>query len=131
MEMKWNPIVNRDLSEVPRNEDVIFTVLDKYTGEVYTAVGTVNDFFPDGGYIFAGKTVSYPVDKESLKAWIKLPHEPFEPGRCDDCTHGEQGIDNFGDHWSKCKLLDNVPFSQIISLKGCPLDCHWMRRWIK
>ena len=44
MEMKWNPIVNGDLGKVPRNEDVIFTVLDKYTGEVYTAVGTVNDF---------------------------------------------------------------------------------------
>lgn len=29
MEMKWHPIVNGDLSEVPRDKDVIFTVLDE------------------------------------------------------------------------------------------------------
>lgn len=34
MEMKWNPIVNGDLSEVPLFEDVLFTIINEDTGFV-------------------------------------------------------------------------------------------------
>lgn len=42
MEMKWHPIVNGDLSEVPRDEDVIFTLFDKNKREYYAEIGVVN-----------------------------------------------------------------------------------------
>ena len=90
MIMKWKPIENGDLSEVPRDEDVLFTAIDEYTGEFYTTVGEVDDFFIEqGGYIFAGKKICSPVSIESLVAWMKLP-EPFIPGRCDGCEYLEQ-----------------------------------------
>lgn len=116
MEMKWKSIVNGDLSEVPRDEDVIFTVLDEDTGEGYTAIGEVSDFFLDEcGQVFVGVT-SYPVYTESIKAWMELP-EPYEPGRCDLCKHMKQWTDEFGDRWSKCELW-NEP-----GMAGeCPLN---------
>lgn len=117
MEMKWNPIVNGDLSEVPREEDVLFTVRDEDTGEVYTTIGEAIDYFVENcGYVFAGRWIPHPVDKESLKAWMKPP-EPFEPGRCDICTHWEQHIDNFSDRWARCDLNEGCLFP-----KGCPLE---------
>ena len=45
MDMKWNPIVDGDLSEVPRDEDIIFTVLDERTGKGYTEIGAVSEPF--------------------------------------------------------------------------------------
>ena len=116
MEMKCNPIVNGDLSEVPRDEEVIFTVLDEDTGEVYTTIGEASDcFIEKGGYVFAGRGIPHPVDTESIKAWMKLP-EPYRPGRCDMCKHNEQWTDCFGDRWSKCK------FSERMFTKGCPTE---------
>lgn len=115
MGMKWKPIVNGDLSEVPRDEEVIFTVLDEQTGEVYTVIGEVSDYFlHECGYVFVGVT-SYPVYRESIKAWMELP-EPYEPGRCDVCKHNEHWTDCFGDRWSKCK------FSERTFIKGCPIE---------
>ena len=112
MEMKWHPIMNGDLSEVPCDEDVIFTVFDEQTGEVYTAVGDVSNH--RCGYVSVGVT-SYPVYRKSIKAWMELP-EPYEPGRCDVCKHNEQWTDCFGDRWSKCK------FSERMFTKGCPTE---------
>ena len=90
MEMKWHPIEAGSMKGVPRDEDVLFTAIDEYTGEFYTTVGEVDDFFIEqGGYIFAGKKICSPVSIESLVAWMKLP-EPFIPGRCDGCEYLEQ-----------------------------------------
>ena len=121
---KWIPIkhsfvcgVDAIVSDLPKDGEIVFITLrgGKVGYDVFERV-------PNDRWKFKH------FDIKDVEAWMKLPHEPFEPGRCDDCTHGEQGIDNFGDHWSKCKLLDDVPFSQIIRLKGCPLDCHRERR---
>lgn len=120
MDMKWNPIIGGDLSEVPRDENTIFTVFDEDTGEFYTATGVVNDYMMGYGYLCIG-AMNIPVEVADIKAWMELP-ESFKPGRCSVCKHWEQWIDNFGDHHSKCKLLDDVPFSHIISLKSCPLE---------
>ena len=43
MGMKWHPIIDGDMREVPRDEDVLFTVIDEDTGEVYTAIGEASD----------------------------------------------------------------------------------------
>lgn len=114
MEMKWNPIVNGDLSEVPRDEDIIFTVFDKNTKEVYTARGIINDCMLGHGYVCVG-LMDFPIEVANIKAWVELP-EPFEPGRCDMCKHNEQWTDCFGDRWSKCK------FSERMFIKGCPTE---------
>lgn len=120
MVMKWNPIVNGDLSEVPRDKNTIFTVFDEDTGEFYTATGVVNDYMMGYGYLCIG-AMGIPVEVANVKAWMELP-EPYQPGRCNVCKHWRMWTDSFGDHWSKCELLDNVPFSLIINSKGCPLD---------
>lgn len=116
MDVKWNPIVDGDLSEVPRDEEIIFTVLDEETGEVYTTIGEASDcFIEKGGYVFAGRGIPHPVDTKSIKAWMKLP-EPYQPGMCGICKHCRVWIDGFGDRWSKCELW-NEPFAMV----ECPL----------
>lgn len=103
MEMKWHPIEDGDLSEVPRDEDVIFSVLDEQTREVYTAIGEVSDFFlEECGQVFVGVT-SYPVEVESLMAWMKLP-QPFKLKDCNVCPLNPVCADKFGDQGSECKL---------------------------
>ena len=120
MIMKWNPIVNGDLSKVPRDEDVIFTSFNEKTGEYYAEIGVVNEFSLGLGYVNVG-SINVPVEIANIKAWMEIP-EPFKPGRCDICKHWEEWTDNFGDRYSKCELFDNVPFSQIISSESCPID---------
>lgn len=116
MEMKWNPIVNGDLSEVPREEDVLFTVLDKETGVVYTASGEVDESFLEHGYVFVGVT-SYPVYRKSLKAWMKLP-QPFKLKDCNDCPLNPVCTDKFGDIGSECMLFKVTK----IKPEDCPLN---------
>lgn len=103
MEMKRHPIIDGNMSGVPRDEDVIFTVLDEQTGEAYTAIGEVSDYFlHECGQVFVGVT-SYPVDTESLKAWMKLP-EPYKLKDCYDCPLNPVCADKFGDQKSECKF---------------------------
>lgn len=112
MEMKWHLIEDGNMNGIPRDEYILFTVLDEKTGEVYTAVGKVDEFLLQSyGHLFANR----PVKPKALKAWMELP-EPFEPGRCDMCKHNEQWTDCFGDRWSKCK------FSERMFTKGCPTE---------
>lgn len=116
MEMKWHPIEGGDMKGVPRDEDVIFTVLDEQTGEVYTAIGEVGDFFlEECGQVFVGVT-SYPVDTESLKAWMKLP-QPFKLKDCNGCPLNPVCTDKFGDIGSECMLFKVTK----IKPEDCPL----------
>lgn len=115
MDMKWHPIIDGDLSEVPRDEDVLFTVIDEDTVGVYTAIGEASDYFIDEcGYVFVGVT-SYPVYTQEIKAWMELP-PPFTPNDCIRCAHYRVWIDGFGDRWSKCEVW-NEPFG----MDDCPL----------
>lgn len=102
MEMKWHPIVNGDLSEVPRDEDVIFTLFNKNKREYYTEIGVVNQFSLGYGYVNVG-SINVPVELANIKAWMELP-EPYKPGGCDMCKHMKQWTDEFGCRWSKCEL---------------------------
>ena len=118
MEMKWSPIVNGDLSEVPRDEDIIFTVFDENTKEVYTAIGEVNDYMMGYGYIGIG-TMGIPVKTEAIKAWMELP-EPYKPApdKCFKCNHGKLQRDEFSDNWFECELLQRS-----VPPNGKPNDC--------
>lgn len=86
MEMKWHPIVNGDLNGIPRDEYILFTVLNKVTGEVRTGTGMVEDYFIEKyGYVFIAG-VNCPIDIKSLKAWAELP-QPFHPNDCNMCAY--------------------------------------------
>lgn len=116
MEMKWHPIDDGNMKGVPRDEELIFTVLDEDTGEVRTAAGQLDEYFLNKhGCVFVG-TPKFPVVKTTLKAWMKLP-EPYVPGMCGICKHCRVWIDGSGDRWSKCELMGIATF---VPLK-CPL----------
>lgn len=116
MGMKWHPIIDGDMREVPRDEDVLFTVVDEDTGKVYTAIGEASDYFIDEcGYVFVGNRIGCPVYTKSLKAWMELP-PPFTPNDCNRCAQLRVWIDGFGDRWTKCELW-NEPFA----MGECPL----------
>lgn len=121
MEMKWHPIEDGDMKGVPREEDVLFTAIDEYTGEVYTTIGEASDYFiNECGYVFAGKGISHPVDTESIKAWMELP-PPFKPDECNKCAYRKEWTDEFGDNWFECELLQcDVPPNG--KLNDCPLN---------
>lgn len=116
MEMKWHPIEDGSMKGIPRDEYILFTVLNKVTGEVYTATGMVEDYFiKEYGYVFvAGKNC--PIDIRSLKAWAEFP-EPFKPNDCNMCAHWNEWTDEFGDRWAECDLKKSVP----IKPEECPL----------
>lgn len=119
MDMKWTPIVDGDLSGIPRDEYMLFTVLNKSTGEVYTATGMVEDYFiKKYGYIFIAGT-NFPIDIKLLKAWAEFP-EPYKPtpDKCFKCNHGKLQHDESSDNWFECELLQrDVPPN------GKPNDC--------
>lgn len=116
MGMKWNPISDGDLSGIPRNEELLFTVFDEKDGETYVTVVYIIEY--DGKMEVWEKT-SYglnPVEAKKLTAWMERPN-PFKPGRCDICNHYYMWTDSFGDHWSECRLGD-----KIFSKGACPLE---------
>lgn len=119
MEMKWHPIEAGSMKDVPRDKDILFTVCDEDTGEVFTGVGKVDEYFlMKRRHVFIGVT-SYPFDAESLKAWAELP-EPYKPApdKCFKCNHGHLQHDEDSDNWFECELLQrDVPAN------GKPNDC--------
>lgn len=115
MDMKWNPIIDGDLSGIPREKGVIFTVFDEATKGTYTAAGVFNDYMMGYEYLCIGE-MDIPVEVANIKAWMELP-EPYQPGRCDICKHWRMWTDNFGDRRSECQLGDTV-----FSKGGCPLE---------
>lgn len=115
MDMKWNPIIDGDLSGIPRDEYMLFTTRDIVTKKVRTAVGKIDEhILKKYGYIIVDG-ISCPVNPETLIAWMKFP-EPFKPNDCNRCAHYRVWIDGFGDRWSKCELW-NEPFA----MDDCPL----------
>lgn len=117
MEMKWHLIEDGKMKGIPRDEEVIFTVLvDEDTGEVRTASGKVDEYnLKKYGYVFVG-TPRYPVETKTLKAWMKLP-EP-NPERCFKCNHGHLQHDEDSDNWFECELLQRA-----VPTIGKPEDC--------
>lgn len=112
MDMKWHTIVNGDMSRVPRDEELLFTVFDEEDGETY-----VTSCWTEEGY--DGNLVARVGDRyfgaKCLTAWMELP-SPFHPNDCKMCAHYRVFIDGFGDRWTKCELW-NEPFA----MADCPL----------
>lgn len=108
--MKWNPIIDGDLSGIPRDERLLFTGIND--GELYVEFGYIDSWLE--------KPVLVDIDDDfetkELTAWMELP-EPYVPGMCGICKHCRVWIDGFGDRWSKCELMGIAKF---VPLK-CPL----------
>lgn len=115
MDMKWHPIVNGDLSGIPRDERLLFTGIDH--GERYVDFGYIESRLDKQVFVCIGDDIELPVEAKEFIAWMEIP-EPFEPGRCDICKHWKEWIDNFGDRWSKCELMEIGTF---VPLQKCPL----------
>lgn len=122
MDMKWHPIEDGNMKGVPRDEYMLFTVLNKVTGEVRTGTGKVEEYFlVKYGYVFVDGT-NCPVKPGALTAWAELP-EPYKPtpDKCFKCNHGHLQRDEYSDNWFECELLQrSVPPNG--KPEKCPLD---------
>ena len=117
MEMKWNPIIDGDLNGIPRDEELLFTVFDEEDGETYaTAYWTEEGF---NGDIIVRSGGRY-IEAKCLLAWMDFPL-PYKPkNKCFSCKHLVDWMDEFGDRWLECELL-NVPFKKI-KHGECPMN---------
>lgn len=88
MEMKWHPIVNGDLSGIPKYEHFLFTIDDELGVKSYVVCGEVRGIIEDL-FVFGGGCC---YEAENVKAWMKLP-EPFNQDRHIKCvlTDEERG----------------------------------------
>ena len=125
MEMKWHPIVNGDLSRLPRYEELLFTVFDEIDEQTYVIKGLCTNGWPGSNpYKVLETTIRgcrYHKAK-NVKACMGLP-EPYKqnPDKCFKCKyvhlqHDEDDEDS--DDWFECELLErDVPDN------GKPEDC--------
>lgn len=120
MKMKWHPIVNEDLSEVPLFEEVLFTIMNE-AGADYV-------IYDELDHTYARKNIAVFEkwgcldSEEKVIAWSELP-EPFEPKDCNRCVHWKEWIDEFGDSCAECELIENPPFIlPTINPIKCPCD---------
>lgn len=121
MEMKWNPIVNGDLSEVPLFEDILFTIIDEDTGISYVIYDEINLGFARKNIAVFNRNGSLKRE-EKVIAWSELP-EPYKPtpDKCFKCNHGKLQHDESSDNWFECELLQrDVPPNG--KSEDCPLD---------
>ena len=106
MEMKWHPIENGDLSGIPRDERLLFTGID--CGELYVDFGYIESRLGDHVFVYSGDN-EIPIEAKEFIAWMEIP-EPFKPGRCENCKHWKEWIDEYGDDCAECALIENPPF---------------------
>ena len=114
MEMKWNPIIDGDLNGIPRDEELLFTVFDEEDGETYaTACWTEEGF---NGDIIVRSGGRY-IEAKCLLAWMDFPL-PYKPkNKCFSCKHLVDWMDEFGDRWLECELLNVLFKKNILNLK--------------
>lgn len=116
MEMKWHPINDGDLSGIPRDEELLFTVFDEEDGETYATSCWIEEEYTGNLGVTPNGMRYYPV--QDVKAWMDLPL-PYKPkNKCLSCKHLEEWCDEFGESWSECDLRKNVP----VKPGDCPLD---------
>lgn len=119
MEMKWHPIVNGDLSEVPKDKRLLVTRINH--GRLYVDFGYLESILEKHAMIEVGDVGTLVKAKECV-AWMEVP-EPFKPtpDKCFKCNHGHLQHDEDSDNWFECELLQrDVPANG--KPEDCPLD---------
>lgn len=115
MDMKWTPIIDGDLSGIPQQKNLLFTLFDERRNENYVATGWILEY--EGALEVRGVDPWGINSNETkkVKAWMEFP-QPFTPNDCNKCAYWNEWTDEFGDRWSKCELW-NEPFR----MDDCPL----------
>lgn len=112
MEMKWNPIVNGDLSGVPKDKRLLFTGIDQ--DGLYVDFGYADSYLEKQAMISIGFGITAKAKK--IIAWMEVP-EPFKPKDCVNCPYWKEWTDPFGCSWFKCKL-----WGEEFTAGECPLN---------
>lgn len=119
MLLKWNPIIDGDLSGIPRDKRLLFSCIDD--NELYVDFGYIESRLEKHGLVSIGD-IELPVEAKEVIAWMEPP-EPYQPGRCDTCKHWKEWIDEYGDGCAKCELIVDPPFLfPTEQYFKCPLD---------
>lgn len=92
MEMKWHPIINGDLSGIPRDEEFLFTVFDENDGETYVTTAWIIEYEGEVEVRESTSSGLYIHEAKNVKAWMDYP-EPFNQKRHVKCvlTDEERG----------------------------------------
>lgn len=92
MEMKWHPIIDGDLSGIPRDEEFLFTVFDEEDGGTYVTTAYIVEYEGEVEVRKASPCGLIFYKAENVKAWMELP-EPFNQKRHIKCvlTDEERG----------------------------------------
>lgn len=114
MEMKWHPIIDGDLSGIPRDKKLLFSYTDNNGSHV--DFGYIESRLEKYEYVSIGD-IKLPVEAKTVEAWMEIPLS-FKPNDCNRCTHLRVWIDGSGSRWSMCELMDIATF---VPLKKCPL----------
>lgn len=77
MNMKWNPIIDGDLSRIPTGEVVLFTLIDERTNKPYVARGWVVEAEEELEVRGTDPWGLYSNETKNVKAWMELP-KPYE-----------------------------------------------------
>ena len=117
MDMKWHPIVNGDMSRVPRDEELLFTVLDEDDGETYAIIGQIES---DSYFLGVTTPMLSSYEAKNVKAWMDFPPPYKAKKKCYDCNRSEEWCDEFGDRWMECKFYEHVPVTEL-KPSDCPL----------
>lgn len=72
MEMKWHPIIDGDLSMIPKDEEFLFTVFDEQDDETYVTIGMIeSDSYSIGAGVITPRQYFY--EAKNVKAWMDFP----------------------------------------------------------
>ena len=103
MDMKWTSIIDGDLSGIPQQENLLFTIFDERHRENYVAAGWILEYEGELEVRGVDPWGLNGNETKKVKAWMEFP-EPYKQGGCDMCKHLKQWTDEFGDRLSQCEL---------------------------
>lgn len=119
MDMKWTSIIDGDLSGIPQQENLLFTIFDERHNENYVATGWILEYEGELEVRGVDPWGLNSNETKKVKAWMEFP-EPYKPtpDRCFKCDHGKLQHDEDSDNWFECELLNRAVFPG-----GKPEDC--------
>ena len=85
MDMKWTSIIDGDLSGIPQQENLLFTIFDERHRENYVAAGWILEHEGEVEVREATNSGCYIHEAKNVKAWMDYP-EPFNQKRHVKCV---------------------------------------------
>lgn len=116
MDMKWTPIIDGDLSGIPQQENLLFTLFDERRNENYVATGWILEYEGELEVRGVDPWGLNSNETKKVKAWMEFP-QPFGVNGCSNCAELEERMDAFGDRWAECKFGYDVLSTTRCSMK--------------